>query len=303
MSTDAPTTDSLCMYLAGVCESFVEGARTAVSVLTNAQVSIAGFDVEALSPDNWPEALQERSVVQCTTATQGVEIVQWFQGDAAAAIAALAEGVVAGEADLDDGTLLHQMEDVAAVVVEALVKSLAQRDGVSLLAGETRAERVALNAESGGAICGPAGSPAIVLQLEISGQGSAQSWLIVPRGIVDQVTSADVGSAAEQPSVEPDGATPSRPAGVSHEQLARVLNIRVPVVVTLARKKMRVAEVLKLGTGAIIEFDKSYTEPLELGVGNQHLGTGEAIRVGDRFGLKVSEIGPMEERIRSLGGG
>jgi flagellar motor switch protein FliN/FliY len=83
--------------------------------------------------------------------------------------------------------------------------------------------------------------------------------------------------------------------------LERIMRMRVPVIVRLAERKLSMAEIMRLGTGAIIEFVRSSDEPLELLVNNKPIGSGEAVKVGENFGLKITQIGDVKEVIRSLG--
>jgi flagellar motor switch/type III secretory pathway protein FliN len=62
------------------------------------------------------------------------------------------------------------------------------------------------------------------------------------------------------------------------------------------------SEVMRLGTGAIIEFSKSSEEPLELMVNNKTIAVGQTVKVGENFGLRVSKIGDLRDVIRSMGG-
>ena len=84
-------------------------------------------------------------------------------------------------------------------------------------------------------------------------------------------------------------------------EIQRILKIEVPVIVKLAERKLTLAEVMRLGPGAIIEFIKSNDEPLELLINNKAIGLGDAVKVGENFGLKISQIGDVKEVIRSLG--
>ena len=58
---------------------------------------------------------------------------------------------------------------------------------------------------------------------------------------------------------------------------------------------------MRLGNGAIIEFFKRSDEPLELLINNKPIGSGEAVKVGENFGLKITHIGDVKAVIRSLG--
>ena len=89
--------------------------------------------------------------------------------------------------------------------------------------------------------------------------------------------------------------------GFDPKELQRILHIEVPVIVRLAEKRMPLREVLDLSIGSIIEFDKGAEDLLDLMVNNQPVGRGEAVKIGEKFGLKLTEIGPVEERIETLG--
>jgi|SRR5438874_10571638 flagellar motor switch protein FliN/FliY len=87
----------------------------------------------------------------------------------------------------------------------------------------------------------------------------------------------------------------------SQNELRRILRMQVPVIVKLAERKLTLAEVMRLGPGAIIEFIKSNEEPLELLINNKAIGVGDAVKVGENFGLKINQIGDVREVIRSMG--
>ena len=69
-----------------------------------------------------------------------------------------------------------------------------------------------------------------------------------------------------------------------------LLKIRMPVQVTLASQRKSIQEITELGPGSIIKFDKTCDEPLELSVGERPLARGEAVKVGDKFGLRISGL-------------
>lgn len=87
----------------------------------------------------------------------------------------------------------------------------------------------------------------------------------------------------------------------SQTELHRILHLQVPVIVKLAERKLTLAEVMRLGAGAIIEFYKSNDEPLELLINNKPIGLGEAVKVGENFGLRITQIGDVRAVIKSMG--
>jgi flagellar motor switch protein FliN/FliY len=87
----------------------------------------------------------------------------------------------------------------------------------------------------------------------------------------------------------------------SQDELQRILHIQVPIIVKLAERKLNVQEVMRLGVGAIIEFFKSSEEPLQLMVNNKVIGVGEAVKVGENFGLRITQIGDTKQIIAAMG--
>ncbi len=81
-----------------------------------------------------------------------------------------------------------------------------------------------------------------------------------------------------------------------------LLRVEVPVSVILASKKQTVDEILRLGNGSIIQFDKSCDEMLQLEAGDQPIAEGEAVKIGDKFGLRITSIVLPDERFEVVRG-
>jgi flagellar motor switch protein FliN len=79
-----------------------------------------------------------------------------------------------------------------------------------------------------------------------------------------------------------------------------LLRIKVPVIVTLAAKKQPVGRIIELGPGSIIQFDKSCEEMLEMHVNDQLVAEGEAVKVGDKFGIRVTSLLVPGERFKPV---
>lgn len=75
-----------------------------------------------------------------------------------------------------------------------------------------------------------------------------------------------------------------------------LLRVRVPVVVTLAAERQPIHRIVEIAPGAIIQFDKSCEEMLELAVADKVIAEGEAVKIGDKFGLRITSIVLPEER-------
>lgn len=82
--------------------------------------------------------------------------------------------------------------------------------------------------------------------------------------------------------------------------IERILKLRVPVVVRIAERTLRTADIMKLAPGSIVEFDRRVDDELDLMVNNRKIGTGHAVKIGENFGLRVGFVGDARQRIASL---
>lgn len=83
--------------------------------------------------------------------------------------------------------------------------------------------------------------------------------------------------------------------------LSHILKLEVPVIVVLGRRDLAASDVLSLAPGAMIELTKLADEELELLVNNKVIGVGRAVKVGESFGIRISYIGDLKNRIAALG--
>jgi len=69
-----------------------------------------------------------------------------------------------------------------------------------------------------------------------------------------------------------------------------LLRIQSDVAVTLAQQPVPIDRVLNFVPGVMIQFDKACDAPLTLEVDGQKIAEGEVVKVGDKFGLRITEI-------------
>jgi flagellar motor switch protein FliN/FliY len=74
------------------------------------------------------------------------------------------------------------------------------------------------------------------------------------------------------------------------ENIGVLMQIPLHLTVELGSCTMSVAEILKLGTGSIVELDRAADHPVNLLVNNRPIARGEIIAVGENFGLRVTEL-------------
>jgi len=83
--------------------------------------------------------------------------------------------------------------------------------------------------------------------------------------------------------------------------LATILKLEVPIIVRLGERTMNMSEVMALLPGSIIELRKSSDSELDLMVNNKVIGCGGAMKVGENFGIRISYIGNVTDRILAMG--
>lgn len=127
------------------------------------------------------------------------------------------------------------------------------------------------------------------------------------------ISSGPATAVANAPAAEDDGKrVPKRtqmPSGMPivapasserSEDPQRILPLEVPVIVTLAERTMPLSKILALTPGSIIEFDKPSDELLDLMINNRRIGRGQAVKVGENFGLRVTMIGSIGNRVEAM---
>jgi len=112
-------------------------------------------------------------------------------------------------------------------------------------------------------------------------------------------TSAALAQAASDP---PDAGRQSPTTQSAPADVGRVLGLRVPVSVVLAERQMGLKSILEITTGTIIEFDVPFDAELVLCVADRRIGRGKALKVGENFGLCITKIETVQDRIDALGG-
>lgn len=69
------------------------------------------------------------------------------------------------------------------------------------------------------------------------------------------------------------------------------MKLPVPIVVHLAERKIDLSQLLSLAPGTLLTFEKSCEDLLDLYVNNRIYARGEAVKIGEKFGLKINELG------------
>src|SRR5437899_1963832 len=106
---------------------------------------------------------------------------------------------------------------------------------------------------------------------------------------------------SKPPSHGPDqmhaGASDGGPSAALRgiDSLGFVMDVPVELTVVIGRKSMRIGEILRLGPGSVLELDKASGEPLDIFANGRLIARGEAVVVGERYGVRLTEVLVVDE--------
>ncbi len=84
--------------------------------------------------------------------------------------------------------------------------------------------------------------------------------------------------------------SPLTPTPPSSGAMHLLRDVEVEITLEIGRRRMRIADVLKITAGQTLELGKGAGEPLDLYVNGRLLGRGEAVVVGNRYGVRITEL-------------
>jgi len=98
---------------------------------------------------------------------------------------------------------------------------------------------------------------------------------------LDQNGSAEGG--AEQAQADDD-----MPEGAG--DLETVFDVPVKVSAVLGKANLTVSQLLKLGSGSVVELDRKVGEAIDIYVNNRLVARGEVVLLEDKLGITMTEI-------------
>ena len=110
-----------------------------------------------------------------------------------------------------------------------------------------------------------------------------------------------VENVAETPQETPPAAEPARePERAGFENLRVLENIEVELTVVVGSAEMKIRDLLRLNEGSVIELDRLAGDPLDILANGTIIAKGEVVMVGERFGIRFSEIVDPEKRVENI---
>lgn len=100
-----------------------------------------------------------------------------------------------------------------------------------------------------------------------------------------------VSESSEDLQEEDQFDAPVRPAAFRDaDNLGFVMDVPVRLTVEIGRKTMRIGEILRMGPGSVLELNKANGEALDVYANDRLIARGEAVVVGERYGVRLTEV-------------
>ncbi len=113
---------------------------------------------------------------------------------------------------------------------------------------------------------------------------------------------AEETEAAEVEPLEEleQSADDAAPIDTSNPDLEVVLDIPVNLSMEVGSTEISIRNLLQLNQGSVIELDRVAGEPLDVLVNGTLIAHGEVVVVGEKFGIRVTDVISAAERINKL---
>ena len=87
---------------------------------------------------------------------------------------------------------------------------------------------------------------------------------------------------------------------IGSEKLKILESIEVALSIEVGRTEMTIKDLLLLNEGSVVELDRLAGEPLDILVNGAIIAKGEVVMVGERYGVRFTDIVDPEERAESI---
>ena len=114
-------------------------------------------------------------------------------------------------------------------------------------------------------------------------------------------TKAPEASAENQPNkseTESSKTSDKKTAAVSNLRLLE--NIEVKLTVEVGNTEIKIKDLLRLNEGSVVELDRLAGDALDILANGTKIAKGEVVMVGEKFGIRFTEVATPEELIENL---
>ena len=89
-------------------------------------------------------------------------------------------------------------------------------------------------------------------------------------------------------------------AGLGRNNMRLLADIPVRMSVEVGSTQLRLAEIMALGEGSVVQLDRQADELLDIMVNGTLVARGEVVTVNGRYGIRVVEIASAEARMAGI---
>lgn len=86
----------------------------------------------------------------------------------------------------------------------------------------------------------------------------------------------------------------------SLENLRVLENIDVKLTVEVGGAEIKLRELLRVNEGSVIELERLAGDPLDILANGTIIAKGEVVMIGERFGIRFTEVVDPKERVQNL---
>ena len=77
-------------------------------------------------------------------------------------------------------------------------------------------------------------------------------------------------------------------------------NIEVKLTVEVGSTELKIRDLLRLNEGSVVELERLAGDPLDILANGVKIARGEVVMVGERFGIRFTEVTNPENRVQKL---
>jgi flagellar motor switch protein FliN/FliY len=103
---------------------------------------------------------------------------------------------------------------------------------------------------------------------------------------------------AENETVSTNEESNSYSAGI--DNLKVLENIEVKLTVEVGSTELKIRDLLRLNEGSVVELERLAGDPLDILANGVKIAKGEVVMVGERFGIRFTEVTNPENRVQKL---
>ena len=116
----------------------------------------------------------------------------------------------------------------------------------------------------------------------------------------DADANENVEAAVDESQAVDEHAAAPKSEKVSVENLRVLENIEVNLTVVVGGTELKIRDLLRLNEGSVIELDRLAGDPLDILANGIVIAKGEVVMIGERFGIRFTEIVDPEKRVENL---